>query len=98
MPVLEVESCYLGGQWLTCTRKLLSYAETCMTSADSGEWTEETTEHLKTHCTKNLDLHVYYAPQIEETTDATSDLCAYKVSISTTNSLQVLVEPLLRRS
>lgn len=28
-------SCYLGAQWLTCTRKLLCYAETCMTFADS---------------------------------------------------------------
>ena len=39
----------------------------------------EATEHLKMHCAKNSDLHVY-APQIEETIDVTSDLCAYKVS------------------
>ncbi|CAM0948434.1 unnamed protein product [Alopecurus aequalis] len=37
----------------------------------------EATEHLKMHCAKNSDLHVY-APQIEETIDVTSDLCAYK--------------------
>ena len=45
----------------------------------------EATEHLKMHCSKNLDSHVY-APQIEETIDVTSDLCAYKVSILTANS------------
>jgi len=57
-----------------------------MTFADSGAWTAESTEHLKIHCTKNLDLHVC-APQIEETIDVTSDLCAYKVRILTANSL-----------
>ncbi|PAN11008.1 hypothetical protein PAHAL_2G133300 [Panicum hallii] len=41
----------------------------------------EATEHLKMHCAKNLDSHVY-APQIEETIDVTSDLCAYKVQLS----------------
>uniref|UniRef100_A0A0E0C6S1 Cleavage and polyadenylation specificity factor subunit 2 n=1 Tax=Oryza meridionalis TaxID=40149 RepID=A0A0E0C6S1_9ORYZ len=41
----------------------------------------EATEHLKMHCSKNSDLHVY-APQIEETIDVTSDLCAYKVQLS----------------
>jgi len=41
----------------------------------------EATEHLKMHCSKNLDSHVY-APQIEETIDVTSDLCAYKVQLS----------------
>lgn len=41
----------------------------------------EATEHLKMHCAKNSDLHVY-APQIEETIDVTSDLCAYKVQLS----------------
>ncbi|KAL6633945.1 hypothetical protein ACP70R_026616 [Stipagrostis hirtigluma subsp. patula] len=41
----------------------------------------EATEHLKLHCAKNSDLHVY-APQIEETIDVTSDLCAYKVQLS----------------
>jgi cleavage and polyadenylation specificity factor subunit 2 len=46
----------------------------------------EATEHLKMHCAKNLDLHVY-APQIEETIDVTSDLCAYKVRILTAYSL-----------
>nr|CAB3456570.1 unnamed protein product [Digitaria exilis] len=38
----------------------------------------EATEHLKMHCAKTLDSHVY-APQIEETIDVTSDLCAYKL-------------------
>lgn len=38
----------------------------------------EATEYLKLHCAKNSDFHVY-APQIEETIDVTSDLCAYKV-------------------
>ncbi|KAK3132613.1 hypothetical protein QOZ80_6AG0525190 [Eleusine coracana subsp. coracana] len=41
----------------------------------------EATEHLKMHCAKSSDLHVY-APQIEETIDVTSDLCAYKVQLS----------------
>uniref|UniRef100_A0ACD5TG03 Uncharacterized protein n=1 Tax=Avena sativa TaxID=4498 RepID=A0ACD5TG03_AVESA len=41
----------------------------------------EATEHLKMHCEMNSDLHVY-APQIEETVDITSDLCAYKVQLS----------------
>ena len=39
----------------------------------------EATEHLKMHCGKYSDLHAY-APQIEETIDVTSYLCAYKVS------------------
>lgn len=39
----------------------------------------EATEHLKQHCLKNVCPHVY-APQIEESIDVTSDLCAYKVS------------------
>lgn len=40
----------------------------------------EATEHLKQHC-KNLPklFPQVYAPQIEETIDVTSDLCAYKV-------------------
>lgn len=38
----------------------------------------EATDHLKQHCLKNVCPHVY-APQIEETIDVTSDLCAYKV-------------------
>ena len=38
----------------------------------------EATEHLKQHCLKHVCPHVY-APQIEETIDVTSDLCAYKV-------------------
>lgn len=38
----------------------------------------EATEHLKQHCLNNICPHVY-APQIEETVDVTSDLCAYKV-------------------
>ncbi|XP_021765106.1 cleavage and polyadenylation specificity factor subunit 2-like [Chenopodium quinoa] len=41
----------------------------------------EATEHLKQHCSKNVCPHVY-APQIEETIDVTSDLCAYKVQLS----------------
>ncbi|XP_057446178.1 cleavage and polyadenylation specificity factor subunit 2 [Lotus japonicus] len=41
----------------------------------------EATEHLKQHCLKNVCPHVY-APQIEETIDVTSDLCAYKVQLS----------------
>ncbi|GAB2227713.1 hypothetical protein Droror1_Dr00009540 [Drosera rotundifolia] len=40
----------------------------------------EATEHLKQHCQKNVP-HVY-APQIGETIDVTSDLCAYKVQLS----------------
>ena len=38
----------------------------------------EATEHLKQHCLKHVCPHVY-APQLEETIDVTSDLCAYKV-------------------
>ncbi|KAJ6800187.1 putative cleavage and polyadenylation specificity factor subunit 2 [Iris pallida] len=41
----------------------------------------EATEHLKQHCAKHVCPHVY-APQIEETIDVTSDLCAYKVQLS----------------
>ncbi|KAL6183053.1 hypothetical protein ACLB2K_044464 [Fragaria x ananassa] len=41
----------------------------------------EATEHLKQHCLKHVCLHVY-APQLEETIDVTSDLCAYKVQLS----------------
>lgn len=41
----------------------------------------EATEHLKEHCSKHVCPHVY-APQIEETIDVTSDLCAYKVRLS----------------
>ncbi|CAI9092242.1 OLC1v1027434C1 [Oldenlandia corymbosa var. corymbosa] len=40
----------------------------------------EATEHLKQHCLKHICPHVY-APQIEETVDVTSDLCAYKVQL-----------------
>jgi cleavage and polyadenylation specificity factor subunit 2 len=54
----------------------------------------EATEHLKMHCAKNSDLHVY-APQLEETIDVTSDLCAYKVSLLTDKPLYSRV--LLRR-
>ncbi|KAM2975886.1 hypothetical protein FF1_001995 [Malus domestica] len=43
--------------------------------------TAEATEHLKQHCLKHVCPHVY-APQIEETIDVTSDLCAYKVQLS----------------
>lgn len=41
----------------------------------------EATEHLKQHCLNSICPHVY-APQIGETVDVTSDLCAYKVEIS----------------
>ncbi|CAM8964805.1 unnamed protein product [Rhodiola kirilowii] len=41
----------------------------------------EATEHLKEHCVKHVCPYVY-APQIEETIDVTSDLCAYKVQLS----------------
>ncbi|CAI0458990.1 unnamed protein product [Linum tenue] len=41
----------------------------------------EATEHLKQHCLNHVCAHVY-APQIEETVDVTSDLCAYKVQLS----------------
>ncbi|XP_047974460.1 cleavage and polyadenylation specificity factor subunit 2 [Salvia hispanica] len=41
----------------------------------------EATEHLKEHCLKNVCPHVF-APQIEESIDVTSDLCAYKVQLS----------------
>ncbi|CAK8532604.1 unnamed protein product [Lathyrus sativus] len=41
----------------------------------------EATDHLKQHCLKNVCPHVY-APQIDETIDVTSDLCAYKVQLS----------------
>lgn len=41
----------------------------------------EGTEHLKQHCLKHVCPHVY-TPQIEETIDVTSDLCAYKVQLS----------------
>lgn len=47
--------------------------------------TAEATEHLKQHCLKNVCPHVY-APQIEETIDVTSDLCAYKVGYSRDSS------------
>ncbi|KAL5744627.1 hypothetical protein ACOSQ2_027743 [Xanthoceras sorbifolium] len=41
----------------------------------------EATEHLKQHCLKHVCPHVF-TPQIEETIDVTSDLCAYKVQLS----------------
>ncbi|GMH08981.1 hypothetical protein Nepgr_010821 [Nepenthes gracilis] len=41
----------------------------------------EATEHLKQQCLKHVCPHVY-APQIGETIDVTSDLCAYKVQLS----------------
>ncbi|KAK2653889.1 hypothetical protein Ddye_013745 [Dipteronia dyeriana] len=41
----------------------------------------EATEHLKQHCLKHVCPYVY-TPQIEETIDVTSDLCAYKVQLS----------------
>ncbi|KAK9160156.1 hypothetical protein Syun_006497 [Stephania yunnanensis] len=41
----------------------------------------EATEHLKQHCLQLVCSQVY-APQIGETIDVTSDLCAYKVQLS----------------
>ncbi|KAH7690730.1 cleavage and polyadenylation specificity factor subunit 2 protein [Dioscorea alata] len=41
----------------------------------------EATEHLKQYCSKQFYPHIY-APQIEETIDVTSDLCAYKVQLT----------------
>eukprot|EP00262_Sarcandra_glabra_P011101 TRINITY_DN26812_c0_g1_i1.p1 TRINITY_DN26812_c0_g1~~TRINITY_DN26812_c0_g1_i1.p1 ORF type:complete len:739 (+),score=139.59 TRINITY_DN26812_c0_g1_i1:133-2349(+) len=41
----------------------------------------EATEHLKQHCSKHVCLNVY-APQVGETIDVTSDMCAYKVQLS----------------
>ncbi|KAL5727474.1 hypothetical protein ACHQM5_000666 [Ranunculus cassubicifolius] len=41
----------------------------------------EATEHLKQHCIKHVCPQVY-SPQIGETIDVTSDLCAYKVQLS----------------
>lgn len=41
----------------------------------------EATEHLKQHFLNIKNVQVY-APQIEETIDVTSDLCAYKVQLS----------------
>lgn len=52
----------------------------------------EATEHLKQHCLKNVCPHVY-APQIEESIDVTSDLCAYKVS-SLNEAHQFLPNPI----
>ncbi|PRQ60251.1 putative cleavage and polyadenylation specificity factor 2 [Rosa chinensis] len=43
--------------------------------------TAEATEYLKQHCLKYVCSHVY-APQLEETIDVTSVLCAYKVQLS----------------
>ncbi|CAN4085894.1 unnamed protein product [Withania somnifera] len=53
----------------------------------------EATEHLKQHCLKHVCPHVY-APQLEETIDATSDLCAYKVQLSEKLMSQVLFKKL----
>ncbi|XP_065876107.1 cleavage and polyadenylation specificity factor subunit 2 isoform X2 [Euphorbia lathyris] len=53
----------------------------------------ESTEHLKQHCLKNVCPHVY-APQIEETIDVTSDLCAYKVQLSENMMSNVLFKKL----
>ncbi|WCJ30781.1 Cleavage and polyadenylation specificity factor subunit 2 [Euphorbia peplus] len=53
----------------------------------------ESTEHLKQHCLKNVCPHVY-APQIEETIDVTSDLCAYKVQLSEKMMSNVLFKKL----
>lgn len=46
----------------------------------------EATEHLKQHCLKHVCPHVY-APQIGETIDVTSDLCAYKVCLKANSIL-----------
>ncbi|XP_042407472.1 cleavage and polyadenylation specificity factor subunit 2 isoform X1 [Zingiber officinale] len=53
----------------------------------------EATEHLKQHCAKHVCPHVY-APQIEETIDVTSDLCAYKVQLSERLMSNVLLKKL----
>ncbi|PHT53176.1 Cleavage and polyadenylation specificity factor subunit 2 [Capsicum baccatum] len=53
----------------------------------------EATEHLKQHCLKHVCPHVY-APQLEETIDVTSDLCAYKVQLSEKLMSQVLFKKL----
>ncbi|CAL5380920.1 unnamed protein product [Camellia sinensis] len=54
----------------------------------------EATEHLKLHCLKHVCPHVY-APQIEETIDVTSDLCAYKVQLSEKLMSNVLLKKML---
>ncbi|KAK9103629.1 hypothetical protein Sjap_020883 [Stephania japonica] len=51
----------------------------------------EATEHLKQHCLKLVCSQVY-APQIGETIDVTSDLCAYKVVPISSLSTCELVE------
>ncbi|XP_009789216.1 cleavage and polyadenylation specificity factor subunit 2 [Nicotiana sylvestris] len=53
----------------------------------------EATEHLKQHCLKQVCPHVY-APQLEETIDVTSDLCAYKVQLSEKLMSKVLFKKL----
>lgn len=53
----------------------------------------EATEHLKQHCSKHVCPHVY-APQIQETIDVTSDLCAYKVQLSEKLMSNVLLKKL----
>ncbi|CAN4087744.1 unnamed protein product [Withania somnifera] len=53
----------------------------------------EATEHLKQHCLKHVCPHVY-APQLEETIDVTSDLCAYKVQLSEKLMSQVIFKKL----
>ncbi|KAH0721772.1 hypothetical protein KY290_006344 [Solanum tuberosum] len=53
----------------------------------------EATEHLKQHCLKHVCPQVY-APQLEETIDVTSDLCAYKVQLSEKLMSQVLFKKL----
>ncbi|KAI3939514.1 hypothetical protein MKW92_034065 [Papaver armeniacum] len=53
----------------------------------------EATEHLKQHCLKNVCPHVY-APQVGETIDVTSDLCAYKVQLSEKLMSKVLFKKL----
>ncbi|XP_059304797.1 cleavage and polyadenylation specificity factor subunit 2 [Lycium ferocissimum] len=53
----------------------------------------EATEHLKQHCLKHVCPHVY-APQLEETIDVTSDLCAYKVQLSEKLMSQILFKKL----
>ncbi|GAB2294030.1 hypothetical protein Dimus_028246 [Dionaea muscipula] len=52
----------------------------------------EATEHLKQHFLKHVP-HVY-APQIGETIDVTSDLCAYKVQLSEKLMSNVLLKKL----
>ncbi|KAG9441265.1 hypothetical protein H6P81_017119 [Aristolochia fimbriata] len=68
------------GSWVAgLAVQLLKFLPAALTVLVHGS--AEATEHLKEHCAKNVCPHVY-APQIGETIDVTSDLCAYKVQLS----------------